>query len=391
MPARLPATLLPVILAVAALLGGCGGSGETANGGATAANRSSSRAAKDATTSAVGAPKLTKIGDFSQPVYVAQPPGDRHNLFVVEKTGAIRVVGDGKTLPQPFLDISNLVSGGSEQGLLSMAFAPDYASSGLFYVDYTDVDGDTRVVSYRRAADDPLRAEPGSARVVLRQDQPYDNHNGGQLQFGPGGDLYIGFGDGGSAGDPDRNAQDPATLLGKIVRIEKNDPGAKPRIYASGLRNPWRFSFDRRTGALTIGDVGQDRFEEVDYVREPKPGMNFGWSAFEADARFNTDQQAPGAIPPVLSYGRAEGCSVTGGYVVRDPRLPLLQGRYVYGDYCAGILRSFLPPKRPGEKATGDRKVGLEVPQLTSFGEDARGRIYAASQAGPVYRIDPSG
>jgi glucose/arabinose dehydrogenase len=387
-PTRLLAPAAALLLAAAALLGGCGSSGsqETGTGGGA-----HPPPATGAGTAGGAGTKLTKIGDFSQPAYVAQPPGERDALFVVEKTGAIRVVEDGRILPQPFLDIGEEVSGGSEQGLLSMAFSPDYSSSGLFYVNFTNTEGDTRVVSYRRSPGDPLRADPGSARVVLAQDQPYDNHNGGQLEFGPGGDLYIGFGDGGSAGDPQRNGQDRSTVLGKIVRIDPDDPGARPAIYALGLRNPWRFSFDPRTGALAIGDVGQDSFEEIDYVRDPRPGMNFGWSAFEANARFNRDQQAPGAIPPVLAYSHDEGCSVTGGYVVRDRRLPRLQGHYLYGDYCAGQLREFLPPQRPGGKATGDREIGLEVPELTSFGEDSEGRIYAASQAGPVYRIDPAG
>jgi glucose/arabinose dehydrogenase len=389
-PAQLPRLLAAgaTLLVAAALLGGCGSSGSQETGADGGAQPPPTT--EPGTSEAAGT-KLTKIGDFSEPTYVTQPPGERSALFVVEKTGAIRVVEDGRVLPQPFLDIGGEVSGGSEQGLLSMAFSPDYSSSGLFYVNYTNTEGDTRVVSYRRSSGDPLRADSGSARVVLAQDQPYDNHNGGQLAFGPGGLLYIGFGDGGSAGDPQRNGQDRSTVLGKIVRIDPEDPDAGPEIYALGLRNPWRFSFDPRTGALAIGDVGQDRFEEIDYVRDPEPGMNFGWSAFEAKARYNDDQQAPGAIPPVLSYGRSGGCSVTGGYVIRDPRLARLQGRYLYGDYCAGQLREFLPPQKPGEEATADRELGLEVPLLTSFGEDSQGRIYAASQAGPVYRIDPAG
>ncbi len=385
MRTRLAAISLPFL--IAALLGGCGSSGS----GETGTGPTQPPPATGSEDGGGGAPRLTKIGDFSQPVYVAQPRGEHDALFVVEKTGAIRVVQDGRILPQPFLDIGGKVSGGSEQGLLSMAFSPDYASSGRFYVDYTNTEGDTRVVSYRRSPGDPLRADRGSARVVLAQDQPYENHNGGQLAFGPGGQLYIGFGDGGSAGDPQRNGQDRSTVLGKIVRMDPEDPGAEPAIYALGLRNPWRFSFDPPTGALTIGDVGQDEFEEVDYVRDPRAGMNFGWSAYEGNARYNHDQQAPGAIPPVLTYSHDQGCSVTGGYVIRDPRLPRLQGHYIYGDYCAGQLREFLPPATPGEGARADRELGLEVPQLTSFGEDSRGRIYAASQAGPVYRIDPSG
>ncbi len=381
-------TLLLLAALAVSILGGCGSSGSQETGTAGGEGPPPAAGAVDGRSAGT---KLTKIGDFSQPVYVAQPPGERRALFVVEKTGAIRVVEGGRTLPQPFLDIGSKVSGGSEQGLLSMAFSPDYSRDGLFYVDYTNTEGDTRVVSYRRSSGDHLRADPGSARVVLAQDQPYDNHNGGQLEFGPGGQLYIGFGDGGSEGDPQRNGQNRSTVLGKIVRIDPDDPGAGPAIYALGLRNPWRFSFDPPTGALAIGDVGQDNFEEVDYVRDPQPGMNFGWSAFEGNAPYNRDQHAPGAIPPVLVYSHDEGCSVTGGYVVRDPRLPQLRGHYLYGDYCAGQVGELLPPRTPGEEATGDRELGLEVPQLTSFGEDSQKRIYAASQAGPVYRIDPAG
>ena len=204
MGTRLAAISLPAIL-IAALLGGCGSSGsdETETGAGA-----KPPAAPRQQTGAGGPPKLTKIGDFSEPVYVAQPRGEDADLYVVEKTGAIRVVRNGRILPQPFLDISELVSGGSEQGLLSMAFSPDYSRDGVFYVDYTDTDGDSRIVSYRRSSDEPLRADPSTARVVLALDQPYENHNGGQLQFGPGGRLYIGFGDGGSAGDPERNGQD---------------------------------------------------------------------------------------------------------------------------------------------------------------------------------------
>ena len=394
------ATTLLAALAAAAAITGCGGSGSVTGTGGGNSKATTAVAPSAAKTPSAGL-QLTKIGDFAEPVYINQPEDDRRDLFVVEKGGTIRVVRDGETLPKPFLDVSDLVSSGSEQGLLSMAFSPDYADSGLFYIDYTDPSGDTRVVEYRRSKESPVRADPASARVVLRQDQPYENHNGGQLQFGPDDLLYVGFGDGGSAGDPDRNAQDPGTFLGKIVSLNPGDPAPRAEIYATGLRNPWRFSFELREGvvSLAIGDVGQDEFEEVDYVGDPAPGMNFGWSAFEANARYNADQEAPGAIPPALSYSHAEGCSVTGGYVISDPRLGGLQGDYVYGDYCAGQLRSFSPARRSGETggpgradayvARDDHALGLEVAQLTSFGEDSRHRIYAASQAGPVYRIDP--
>jgi glucose/arabinose dehydrogenase len=347
--------------------------------------------------------RLAPLGDFDQPVYVVQAPGDHSDLFVVEQTGRVEVLHDGVRASQPFLDLSDDVSCCGEQGLLSMAFAPDYAKSGLLYVDYTDTAGDTRVVEYERSASDPLVANPASRRVVLRVAQPFTNHNGGLVLFGPDGLLYVGLGDGGSEGDPSRNGQDLSTLLGKILRIDPraasgkpytvppSNPflarrGARPEIYSYGLRNPWRFSFDRSTGALAIGDVGGSRFEEVDLVgRRAAVGANFGWSAFEGLARFNADQHAPNAIPPVLVYGHDAGCSITGGYVVRDRTLPSLYGRYLYGDYCSGALHSFTA--RPGHRATDDRPLGLTVPSLSSFGEDDAGHIYATSLEGPVYRL----
>jgi glucose/arabinose dehydrogenase len=355
----------------------------------------------------VGGVRLQKLGDFEQPLYVTQAPGDRSDLFVVEQTGRVEVITPKGTGSTPFLDLHDQVSCCGEQGLLSIAFAPDYERSGIVYADYTDRAGDTRVVEYRRSSTDPLTVDPSSRRVVLRVPQPFPNHNGGLLMFGPDGLLYIGLGDGGSEGDPDRNGQDLGTLLGKILRIDPrpqggkpysipasnpfaDQAGARPEIYSYGLRNPWRFSFDRLTGDLAIGDVGQNRFEEIDLVRRGQgSGANFGWSAFEGFARFNKDQSAPNAVPPVLAYNHDQGCSVTGGYVVRDPSLESLYGRYLYGDYCSGQLRSF--PAVPGKRATDDRPLGLEIPSLTSFGEDDAGRIYATSQNGPVYRLDPAG
>jgi glucose/arabinose dehydrogenase len=350
-----------------------------------------------------GGVRLQKVGDFEQPVYVAQPPGESRDLFVVEKTGRIVVVRDGKRVGKHFLDLGGEVSTGSEQGLLSVAFAPDYRKSGLLYVYYTDSAGDTRVVEYRRSPSDSLAADPESARVVLAVDQPYPNHNGGQLQFGPDDLLYVGLGDGGSANDPGRRGQDLGTLLGKILRIDPrrsggrpysvpaSNPfagraGARPEIYSYGLRNPWRFSFDAATNALAIGDVGQVEFEEVDLVvRGKSSGANFGWSAYEGFARFNEDQRAADAVPPVLVYGHDSGCSITGGYVVRDRTLTTLYGRYLYGDFCAGGLRSFAA--NPGDRARDDRALGLEVPALSSFGEDGADHVYATSLEGPVYRL----
>lgn len=324
---------------------------------------------------------------------------------MVEQGGRIvRVGGDGST--SSFLDIADEISAGGEQGLLSVAFAPDFRRSGRLYVNYTDLDGNTRVVEYRSPGGE--RVDEGSRRELLRIDQPFSNHNGGLLQFGSDGKLYVGTGDGGSADDPERNAQDLSSLLGKILRIDpratdgnaysipKDNPfagdgGARGEIYAYGLRNPWRFSFDRKTDALSIGDVGQNSREEVDLVAAGEgSGANFGWSAYEGEERFNADQRAPDATPPVLTYATSGGnCSVTGGYVVRDRELASLYGRYLYGDFCLGELRSFLA--RPGREAEDDRRLGPRIENLSSFGEDNRGRLYATSLDGPVYRLEPRG
>jgi glucose/arabinose dehydrogenase len=236
-----------------------------------------------------------------------------------------------------------------------------------------------------------------------------ENHNGGQLQFGPDGDLYIGTGDGGQEDDPRRTGQNLDTLLGKLLRIKPNTgsggspysippdnpfvnrpPGARPEIYSYGLRNPWRFSFDPVTGAISIGDVGQDNLEEVDYRRKGQAkGVNFGWSAFEGTDRFNQDQTAPNAVPPIFEYSHDGGaCSITGGYIVRDRSLPSLYGRYVYGDYCTGDLHSLIPGI---PRAKDDRSLGLNVPSLSSFGEDNQDHVYATSLDGPVYRLVPGG
>jgi glucose/arabinose dehydrogenase len=352
--------------------------------------------------------RLVEIGEFEQPLYVTQPPGEDRDLYVVEKTGRIMRVEGGAGRPvgaEPFLDLRGEVSTGSEQGLLSVAFAPDYARSGRFYVDFTDTEGDTRIQEFRRDRDDPDRADPATRRELLRIDQPFDNHNGGLLLFGPDELMYVGTGDGGPGGDPMRNGQDLSTLLGKILRIDPtpagrrpyripssnpfvDEPGARGEIYSYGLRNPWRFSFDRGGGALSIGDVGEDSLEEIDLVgRRRGRGANFGWSAFEGDEPFNEDQEAEGAIPPVLTYPLTEACAVTGGYVVRDEALRSLYGRYLYGDFCVGELRSFTAdPNRP---AADDRPLGPTVPQLSSFGEDSAGRVYAMSLDGPVYRLEP--
>ncbi|MDQ3758578.1 MAG: PQQ-dependent sugar dehydrogenase [Actinomycetota bacterium] len=367
-------------------------------------------------SSGTGGVALKEIGEFEDPVFVAQPRGD-DALYVVEQTGQIIRVSPGAKR-STLLDISDEITAGGEQGLLSVAFAPDYARSGLFYVDYTNTNGDTRVVEYRTKNG---RADRGSASVLLKVNQPYANHNGGLLLFDDEGNLLVGLGDGGSAGDPERNGQDLGTLLGKILRIDPTPPsgvariseeysippenpyaegktppyvsddGSRAEILAYGLRNPWRFSFDRKTGALWIGDVGQNELEEIDLLPEPGRDANFGWSAFEGTEPFNEDQEAPNAIDPVLTYGRDEGCSVTGGYVVRDRALESLYGRYLYADFCQGQLRSFSADEAEQGMATDDRALGLQVPSISSFGEDRAGRIYAISLDGPVFRLVPDG
>jgi glucose/arabinose dehydrogenase len=360
--------------------------------------------------------RLVKVGDFDAPLYVTAPPGDRRRIFVVEQGGRIMDVRGGRRLPNPFLDITAKVTAGGEQGLLSMAFAPDYARSGLFYVYYTEKSGTESIWEYRRATAD--RADPNSARLVLRMQDPEPNHNGGLMIFGPDRLMYVGTGDGGGANDQHGargNAQDLGSLLGKILRIDPrrsgNRPytvpssnpfvgrsGARPEIYSYGLRNPWRFSFDRATGDLSIGDVGQDAVEEIDFEHKGHArGVNFGWRVWEGNRRNtsvarararrgNVDESAPGAVFPVITHTHSAGfCSITGGYIVRDRQVPGLYGRYVYGDYCNTHLR--VATLRTGGHV---RSSTLSVPPIagvSSFGEDALGRVYVTSLNGPVYRF----
>jgi glucose/arabinose dehydrogenase len=355
---------------------------------------------------AAGGVKLVKVGDFSEPLYVTAPPKDTRRVFVVGQGGTIWVVRGGRKLATPFLDIGAKVTAGGEQGLLGLAFAPDYATSGLFYIYYTGIDQKQHLAEYHRATED--RADPASARTVFVHDDPEANHNGGQLAFGPDGYLYVGTGDGGGGDDQHGargNAQDLASPLGKILRIDPkakgaqpftpapsnpfvNRAGARPEIYAYGLRNPWRFSFDRATGDLAIGDVGQDAVEEIDFARKGTArGANFGWRPWEGRARNFPDESAPGARFPVITKTHDDGwCSITGGYVVRDRAVPALYGRYVYGDYCKGQLRS---AKLRSGRASGDRAIAgvRTIAGLDSFGEDARGRVYVVSQQGAVYRF----
>src|SRR3954471_472001 len=356
------------------------------------------------TAAARGPVRLLKLGSFDAPTYITQPRGDPRR-FVVQRGGAIVVLRGGRRLSQPFLDISSMVSQGGEEGLLSMAFAPNYKRSGVFYIYYTDREGFIQIDQYRRSSD-PNRADPSSRRSVIRVPHHRTNHKGGQLQFGPDGMLYAGFGDGGGGGDPDENAQNLGRMLGKLIRIDprsgggysipSSNPfvhrrGALKEIYAYGLRNPYRFSFDRRLGSLVIGDVGQDAVEEVDFIpgrsggRQPRGGYNFGWDVFEGRSNYESGS-APGHIGPVITETHDDGwCSIIGGYVIRDPSLrgTRYEGRYVYGDLCHTELR-IAHLKRPRAPTRG---TGLDVSNLDSFGQDARGRVYAVSIEGPIYRI----
>ena len=350
---------------------------------------------------------LKKIGEFDEPVYVTGAPGFPRHLYVVEQPGRIMVLSGGRNRGA-FLDLRPQVGYGGEQGLLSLAFPPDYRQSGRFYVYYTDNAGNIRIDEFRRRS--ATRAAPGSQRRVIEIPHPVNsNHNGGQLQF-LGDLLYFGTGDGGAGGDPPNNAQNKDVLLGKLLRIDPRQAGGQPysvplsnpfvgrpgrdEIYSFGLRNPFRFSFDTVTAKqprLAIGDVGQNRFEEIDYTTVGRAaGANFGWDAFEGNAPYRDESSGTldpgGTIKPILAFPHSRGgsCSVTGGYVVRDRALRSLYKRYVYADFCEGELRSLVPHLK---RASGDRRLGLSVPSPSSFGEDTRGRLYVASLEGPVYRL----
>jgi glucose/arabinose dehydrogenase len=354
---------------------------------ATTAHAPPHRETADPAVVAAGSPvRLDKIGTFTNPVYIAGAPEDSDRVFVVERPGQIKIVRNGKKNSRPFLDIRSRVRCCGEQGLLSMAFAPDYPESRKFYVFFTErPSGDLRVFEYRAREDDADRADPSTARALVRVGhRSRSNHNGGQLQIGPDGMLYISTGDGGGAGDPGRNGQNRRSRLGKILRIDP-EKGGTPEVYSYGLRNPFRFSFDRSTGDLTIGDVGQDAVEEINFARRGKgKGANFGWSVFEGTRRYRSGS-APGHRKPSIQHSHSAGwCSIIGGYVVRDRSLSGVFGRYVYGDFCKGQL--YYAQLKTG-RATSVRPLGVSVGSLSSFGEDTEGRIYAASLSGSVYRL----
>ncbi|MCZ6603077.1 MAG: PQQ-dependent sugar dehydrogenase [Planctomycetota bacterium] len=337
---------------------------------------------------------------LEMPVHAAAPPGDEERLFIVEKSGKVKILKDGRILPEPFLDLSFRVGlEGQEQGLLSIAFHPRYQDNRRFYCNYTDRWDDTRVVEFQARPDQPDRADPASGRQILKIEQPFRNHNGGLILFGPDGYLYIGTGDGGAGGDPYNHSQNSSSLLGKLLRIDVDtggdspyaipptnpfvaDASARPEIWALGLRNPWRFSFDRVTGDLYIADVGQNRFEEVHVAPSiSRGGENYGWNVVEGlGHRYRRSGRDPsGFSQPLVEYGRDVGCSIIGGHVYRGRDIPDLVGQYFYGDFCTGVIRSFR--YRDGEAAerldwTGSLR---RIRSIASFAEDARGELYIIS------------
>jgi glucose/arabinose dehydrogenase len=342
------------------------------------------------------------VSGLSVPVAIANAGDSR--LFIVQQNGRIRIYNAPQLLAQPFLDVSSLISSDGERGLLGLAFHPRYAENGFFYVNYTDTNGDTNVVRYTRSAADPNRADPASARVILHVDQPFANHNGGQLQFGPDGYLYIGMGDGGSGGDPGDRAQNLGVLLGKMLRIDVNGaepyaippsnpfvsrPGARAEIWASGLRNPWRFSFDRNFGDLWIADVGQGQWEEISFQRRTSiGGENYGWRRMEGTHCFSpaTNCNDGTLVQPVLEYDHSAGaCSVTGGYVYRGTRSRRLNDMYIYADFCNGRIMG----ARRDTSGRFTSTLLLDAPfQVSTFGEDANGELYVASYgSGEIFRI----
>lgn len=347
--------------------------------------------------------RLVLVTDgLAQPVAVAHAADER--LFVVEQAGVIRVVDSAGLASQPFLDIRDRVGSGGERGLLGLAFPSDFASSGRFYAYYTDRSG-TSVLSRFRVSDDPSRADPASEEVLIIQAQPRANHNGGQLAFGPDGYLYWGLGDGGGGGDPTNAGQNLETLLGKLLRIDvgpssgyavpPTNPfvtteGALDEIWAYGLRNPWRFSFDRATGDLYVADVGQNQIEEVNFQSAGSPGgQNYGWNVMEGDACFapasGCDQS--GLVLPVFTYrhGPTTGRSITGGYVYRGQAIPELSGRYLYGDYVSG--RVWVTDAASGWEGTLLWDADFSI---STFGEDAAGELYVVDHDGRLYRLAPS-
>jgi glucose/arabinose dehydrogenase len=394
---QIKSSTIALVLLLAVGAAACSSGGDSSSGASAAPPSglgSESDSPRSGDLSKVGV-RLEPVARLSSPVGLTTRKGDPA-VYLIEQGGRVRALRNGKLDPTPVLDISSLVVSGGEQGLLGIAFSPD---GRYLYLDYTDTSGDTHVAELAMRGGRP---DPQSRRDLLTVDQPFANHNGGQLAFGPDGNLYIALGDGGGAGDPNGNGQSLGTLLGKILRISPRPSGgrpygipadnpfvgrsgARPEIWDYGLRNPWRFSFDPATGDLWIGDVGQGDWEEIDHEPAGRGGRNYGWNRREGLHPYQGGAP-PGAVAPVSEYSHLSGgCTVIGGSVYRGRAIPDLAGAYLYGDYCAGWIRA-APVSRDG--GVGEyRDLGVQVRSLTSFGVDQRGELYALSQAGGVYRI----
>jgi glucose/arabinose dehydrogenase len=338
---------------------------------------------------------------LSNPIHLTAPAGD-DRLFVSEKAGRVRIIRDGALLPQPFLDVTARVLDSGEQGFFSIAFHPRYATNGYVYVSYTDRSGDSQIERYSVSPTNPDVVDPTSVRPILSVTQPYANHNGGLILFGPDGMLYVGLGDGGSGGDPHNYGQSTATLLGKLLRLDVDggtpyaipagnpfvgQAGSRAEIWALGLRNPWRFAFDRVAGLLYVADVGQNRWEEIHVAASNRPGVNYGWRVLEGNECFGGSTcNAQGLDRPAVVYSHEEGCSVTGGAVYRGSRIPAIAGHYFYSDYCSGFLRSFRYEN--GQAADVTMWDVGSLGMILSFGEDRAGELYVLSANGRVYRLE---
>ncbi|UQA61532.1 PQQ-dependent sugar dehydrogenase [Polyangium aurulentum] len=400
--------------------GGAGGTGGTGGGnggaGGTGGAGGGNVVCDPGTSAALPALKLTEVANnLQRPTFVLGAPEDTSRLFVLEKPGRIRILKDGNLVSEPFIDVTNVVeAGANERGLLGLAFHPKYPQNGRFYIYYTRKgDGAIEIAEYMQVAGTPDKADPGSAKVLMTIPHPsYSNHNGGMLGFGPDGFLYVGTGDGGGGGDPDENGQDANAQLGKLLRIDVdshptpppgNMAGGDPYIWDLGLRNPWRFSFDRCTGDLYIADVGQNLWEEINVEPKGQGSKNYGWNTMEANECFDpaNDCDKTGLTMPVTAYKHTpepvNDCSVTGGYVYRGKKIAGLVGTYVYADYCSRRVYTLAWANgsviKEGEITADLESTGLSG-GITSFGEDTAGELYVVmdnSQGGPgkLFRIDP--
>ena len=366
-------------------------------------------AARSTPPDPAGVKLVPVVSGFDRPLYLTGAGDDSGRLFVLEQSGKIWIIKDGQKSAAPFLDVSSLLSRDvfngsySERGLLGLAFTPDFKSSGVFFIDYDDTNGNTVIARYHVSADNPDVADASSATTFLTQKQPYANHNGGQLAFGPDGYLYIAFGDGGSGGDPQNHAQDLGTWLGKILRIDVsgdrysvpsdnpfvNTQGALPEIWAYGLRNPWRFSFDKQSGDLYIGDVGQNQWEEIDFQAAGDPGgEDYGWNIYEGLHPYSGAAAPANMTLPVAEYSHSEGIAVTSGYVYRGTKLPDLVGVYFYGDYGTGTIWSLY------RDASGQWQNNIFMKNsgntISSFGQGDDGELYLANYGGSIMSFEPA-